>query len=262
MLKKQKASQTLNNKTFQRATWFFVFLVVWELFARFGNINPLILPPLTNIFFAMINGFIEGDLLLQLLQSVALVVFGLLTGLLIALILSYAGYLNTWLCSMSDLLSSMLHPLPGIALLPIVILWVGVGLPAVFIIIIHAVIWTLYLNLMLGFRLVEPELIEVAKNYGATKTQIFWHVLLPCSKEAIKTGLQVAWSRGWRALISAEMLFGAMSAIGGIGWYIYEKRAFMNTEGVYAGILVVIFVGVFVENVVFKNKNEKLYQVK
>jgi NitT/TauT family transport system permease protein len=64
-------------------------------------------------------------------------------------------------------------------------------------------------------------------------------------------GLKSGWARGWGAAISAEMIFGASGGIGGIGWYIFNKRVFMDTAGVYAGLLIIIAVGIFVEDFVF-----------
>jgi NitT/TauT family transport system permease protein len=65
--------------------------------------------------------------------------------------------------------------------------------------------------------------------------------------------LKIGWSRGFRALISAEMIIGAISSIGGIGWYMYERRSFMDTTGMYAGIFLVVIVGILIEEVLFNH---------
>ena len=65
------------------------------------------------------------------------------------------------------------------------------------------------------------------------------------------SGLKIGWARGWRAFISAEMVFGAVGEKGGIGWYILTQRTFMNTAGLFAGIILVIIVGMLVEDVLF-----------
>ncbi len=244
--------QTQQSRPVQKGVWLFVLLLGWELLCRLAGISPLLLPAPTQIIGTVVRGFAEGTLATQLLQSISLVVVSLAAGLLLALVMAYIDMRSPWLNSLFDLAASVLHPLPGIAVLPVVILWVGIGLPAVFLVMIHAVLWSLFLNVQMGFRTVDRALIEVANNYGASSWQIYWHVLLPCSREVIKTGLQVAWSRGWRALISAEMIFGAINAIGGMGWYLNEKRSFMDTKGVFAGILVIALVGMVVENVLFR----------
>ncbi len=65
----------------------------------------------------------------------------------------------------------------------------------------------------------------------------------------MKTGVHIGWARGWRGLISAEMIFGSISQIGGLGWYMYQRRAFMDTAGMYAGIIFVMLIGLIVEGV-------------
>ena len=66
------------------------------------------------------------------------------------------------------------------------------------------------------------------------------------------SGVKIAFARSWRALIGAEMVFGAMGTTGGIGWYIFKQRTFMNTSGLFAGILTVILVGILVESALFR----------
>lgn len=241
----------MNNKRIQKAFWLLLIIGAWEATARFGGINPLLFPAFSVVAGSLMTGLLKGTLLVQLIQSLTVITAGLATGLVLAIVMAYLDYFSDISQSLLELLASALHPLPGIALLPVVVLWAGVGLKAVFVIIVHAVVWSLFLNIKMGFRQVEQSLVEVAKNYGATDFQLFRHVLMPCSVHALLTGLQVGWSRGWRALISAEMVFGAISSLGGIGWYIYERRAFMDTPGIYAGILLIVLVGVLVEQVLF-----------
>ncbi len=241
-----------NSKTVQKALWFLILMGIWEGAARLGGINPLLLPSFSEVMAALFSGMMRGVLLLQLAQSLTVVGAGLATGLVLAVAMAYLDYFYPTIRNLLELLSSALHPLPGIALLPVVVLWAGVGTRAVFIIIVHAVVWSLYLNIKMGFRNVAQSLVEVASDLGARDLQLFRHVLMPCSAHAIKTGLQIGWSRGWRALISAEMVFGAVGGLGGIGWYIYERRAFMDTPSIYAGILLIVVVGVAVEQLFFK----------
>lgn len=239
-----------------KVIWSLLLIAVWEILSRLKIINPLLLPPLSAVFEALVKGIKEGVLLIQLLESIRMVVLCVLVGMLISVIMAYLDYFYIPLRSLFELLSSMLHPLPGIALLPIVILWVGIGKKAALIIILHAVLWSLYLNVKSGFNKVQREYIEVARNNGATNYQLLRYVLLPNSLYALLTGARIGWARGWRALIGAEMLFGAISNVGGIGWYLYERRAFMDAPGLFAGIVLVIIVGLLVEQLIFSYLTE------
>lgn len=245
-------------KQFIKCIWFVAIIIVWEFIVSMKWVNPLLMPSLRTVLKALFAGLWDGSLFLQLQQSITMVVGGLLIGTITALIMVYLDYFYLPFQSLFELLSSMLHPLPGIALLPIVILWTGIGKTTVLMIIIHAVLWSLYLNIKMGFAAVDPPLIEAAKNNGAGNLQLFRYVLLPCSIREIMGGIQIGWSRGWRALISAEMIFGAISSVGGLGWYIYERRAFMDTAGMFAGIILVILVGLVVEHFVFTYLTQKI----
>jgi len=242
-----------------KSLWLIMGLVLWETIVRLQWVNPLLMPSLTKIIKKLIDEILHGNLLIQAFQSVMLIFLALLLGLLVALIMSYLDYFSEIFRSLFEWLASALNPLPGVAILPIVIMWTGVGLKAVFAIIMHGVVWSLYLNIKTGFNEVDDAYIEVAKNHGASHWQMFHYVLLPNSIQATVTGLRIGWSRGWRALISAEMIFGAISTIGGVGWYLYEKRSFMDSAGMYAGVVLVIFIGIMVETFIFDRWLVNLY---
>ncbi len=244
----------------QKTIWILLGLVLWETSVRSGMVSTLQLPTITMVLKKTMVGIMDGTLLIQLGQSVAFVFLGLILGLVMAFLMAVLGYYSRWCNSLFDVYASVLHPLPGVALLPIIILWFGIGGTAVFAVILHAVVWSQYLTIRDGFNHVAPEYIEAAGNNGASKIQLVVYVLTPLSINAILLSLQIGWSRGWRALISAEMIFGAISSVGGIGWYMYERRAFMDTTGLFAGILLVVLVGILMEQLVFNRWLARLYQ--
>lgn len=234
--------------------WVIILVLVWEIIGVFELVNPLLLPRFSSVVLYLIEGLAGGKLLFQLLQSITIIVLGMTISVVVGTIMSYLDYHYKTLRGLFDVLVSIFHPLPGIALLPVIVLWVGVGLDAVLVVIIHAVLWSYFLNLKQGFLDIDYSLIEAAKNNGASKCQLFRYVLIPESVQAIKTGIRIGWSRGWRGLISAEMIFGSISALGGIGWFMYERRAFGDIKGTYAGIVLVAIIGVIVEQAIFKNE--------
>ena len=246
---------------YRKVVWMMLGLILWEGTVRSGRVNELIMPSFASILEVTFTGVADGTLLLQLGQSILYVFFGLVLGLTIAFIMACVGYYYQWPASLFDLLGALFHPLPGVALLPIIILWFGIGPSAVFAVILHAVVWSQYLTIKDGFKAVDPSYIEAAGNNGAGKIQLIRHVLIPMSMNGILLSLQVGWSRGWRALISAEMIFGAISSVGGIGWYMYERRVFMDTAGMFSGILLVMLVGIIVEQWLFSRWFQRLYDI-
>ncbi len=242
-----------------KITWVIALVVFWEIIARTGLVNELLLPTPSSVIIYLINGLIYKDLLLQLIQSIGLVVLGLSISVIVGIVITYLDYFYPVFQGLFEVFASIFHPLPGIAMLPVVVLWVGVGFDAVLLIIIHAVIWSFYLNLKMGFHQIDRSLIEAAHNNGASDIQLFRYVLMPESLPSIATGLKIGWSRGWRGLISAEMIFGAISALGGIGWFMYERRAFGDVKGTYAGIVLVAIVGILVEQVLFNQQGKYIF---
>lgn len=237
---------------FGQLAWLAGLAAAWEAAARLRLVNPLLLPPVSQVAVRMIQGLWEGTLALQLFQSIALVLAGLVIGSLIGFLMACLEFFVPTSRTLLTLLTAMLHPLPGIAILPVVLAVAGLGLKSVFVIILHAVVWSSFLSLKTGFHSVERNLVDEARVMGAGNWHVTWHVLLPVSRPQVMASLRIGWSRGWRALISAEMVFSAIGSLGGIGWYLFERRSFMDMTGLYAGICLVILTGVFMEQVLFR----------
>jgi NitT/TauT family transport system permease protein len=118
-------------------------------------------------------------------------------------------------------------------------------------VLVHAVLWPLALNAHAGFAGVSETLRMVGRNYGLTRLRLVVHILLPAAFPSILSGLRLAWAFAWRTLIAAELVFGVSSGSGGIGWFIYENKNQLEMPSVYAGLLTVILIGVFVEHCLF-----------
>jgi NitT/TauT family transport system permease protein len=151
----------------------------------------------------------------------------------------------------------LVDPLPGIALLPLAILWFGIGEAAIIFVIVHSVLWPVLLNVIGGYRSVPLIYIDIGRNIGLSKSRMALGVFLPASLPNILVGLRTGWARAWRALISAEMVFGATGLSGGLGWDIFKKRSFMDVPGLYATLAVIMLIGLVVETVFFKTVEEK-----
>jgi NitT/TauT family transport system permease protein len=89
------------------------------------------------------------------------------------------------------------------------------------------------------------------RNYGLKGLPYVWQILIPAALPAILSGLKIGWAFAWRTLIAAELVFGAASGRGGLGWYIFQNRNELYTDRVFAGLVLVIAIGLVVENVVF-----------
>ena len=151
----------------------------------------------------------------------------------------------------------MFNPLPSIALLPLALIWFGLGDASVIFVLIHAVVWAVALNTHAGFRGLSPTLRMVGQNYGLSPAAFITRILIPGAFPSILTGLKVGWAFAWRTLIAAELVFGVSSGSGGIGWYIFEHKNQLLIPQVFAGLLTVILFGLLVEHLVFRGVEER-----
>lgn len=240
-----------------RGFWLMVLLMLWEGGVRLGAVSPLLLPSLREVFAALLSSFISGDLLAQSLFSLWIILLGMLLGMVLALGLALLSVRFTVARDVVDTLLALAHPLPGIAILPLIIIWFGTGTGAITAIIVHSCLWPMLLNLLSGFDSCNPVYTDAGKNLSMTPTQIALEILVPASCSQLLSGAKIGWARAWRALISAEMVFGAIGAKGGVGWYIFKQRTFMNTPGLFAGIIVVIVIGLLVEELLFSQLEKR-----
>jgi NitT/TauT family transport system permease protein len=146
----------------------------------------------------------------------------------------------------------MFNPLPAIALLPLALLWFGLGMTSLVFVIVHSVLWAVALNTHSGFMAVPETLRMAGQNYGLFGINYVARILIPAAFPSILTGLKIGWAFAWRTLIAAELVFGVSSRSGGLGWFIFENRNKLETAHVFAGLTAVIVIGLIVESVVFQ----------
>lgn len=235
----------------RQATLLVILAALWQGYAVFVS-NPLILPTFSDTIDALWHGLAEGPLLLRAWTSIKLLVTGYGLGAACALLLTFAAISTRVGTDLLNLLTAMFNPLPAIALLPLALLWFGIGEGSLVFVLVHAVLWPLALNTYSGFRTVGETLRLAGQSFGLTGPRFAFKILVPAAFPAILTGLKVGWAFAWRTLIAAELVFGVSSGGGGLGWYIFENRNQLEIPNVFAGLLTVIALGLFVEGVIFR----------
>lgn len=237
---------------FRRTVWIVILAVIWQALALAKVFNPLIFPPLPTIFSTLWTSLMNGSLVQATFFSLWLIFQGLIIGIVLGLILVLMSMTGRTMAELIATLTAVAHPLPGIALLPLVILCLGAGTKAIVFIIVHAVLWPILVNLTTGFKATPRIYKEVGQNMRFNKIQTIRFILIPAALPHLLSGLKIGWARAWRALISAEMIFGAAGGIGGLGWFIFQRRVFMDSAGIYAGVIVIIIIGMVVEDLFFE----------
>jgi NitT/TauT family transport system permease protein len=244
-------ARVFNNDTFRRALILVVLALVWEAYARWLN-NPLLFPTFGDTVVTFWSDLVGGELLSRIATSIYVLLIGYAVGLAIAAIFTTVAVSSRIGTDLLSTLTGMFNPLPAIALLPLALLWFGLGIPSLVFVIVHSVLWAVALNTYTGFRAVPDTLRMTGQNYGLRGIRYVMLILIPAAFPAILAGLKIGWAFAWRTLIAAELVFGVASQSGGLGWYIFEARAELRTNAVFAGLLAVVLIGLFVESVVFR----------
>lgn len=224
---------------------------LWQGYAVWLN-NPLIFPTFGDTVAAFVHGLASGALPARTLTSLKVLLMGYAAGLFLAAALTSLAVSTRLGTDLLGTLTAMFNPLPAIALLPLALLWFGLGNPSLIFVLIHSVLWPVALNTHSGFRAVSQTLRMAGQNYGLTGLGYVARILVPAAFPAILTGLKIGWAFAWRTLIAAELVFGVSSGSGGLGWYIFENRNQLETANVFAGLFTVILIGLLVEGVVFR----------
>ena len=241
----------LFNQTWLRKSLLLLILIgVWEIAARWQN-NDLMFPGFWQTFMAFQQDIASGELPQRAWLSVSLLLKGYLLGILLALLVSALAISTRMGRDLLSTLTAMLNPLPAIALLPLALLWFGLGNASLVFVIVHSVMWPMALNTWSGFLGVSNTLKMTGRNYGLTGWRYVLWILIPAALPAILSGLKIGWAFAWRTLIAAELVFGASSGSGGLGWYIFQNRNEMYTDRVFAGLVMVTTIGLLVEVMVF-----------
>lgn len=222
----------------------------WEGAARWAG-NDLLLPGFLQAAQAWWDDLRNGELLARTAASLSLLLQGYALGVVLALTLSALAVATRSGRDVLVTLTSLFNPLPAIALLPLALLWFGLGAGSLVFVLVHAVLWPLALSTLSGFQGVPETLRMAGRNYGLRGLRYVLQILVPSALPAILSGLRIGWAFAWRTLIAAELFFGASSGRGGLGWYIFQSRNELMTDRVFAGLATVVLIGWLVERFIF-----------
>jgi NitT/TauT family transport system permease protein len=235
----------------RKALIILVLAVLWQLYAQYLD-NPLLFPTLSDTLVTLWDRFLDGTLPNRIWTTLKILLSGYALGTILAAVLTVLA-INTRIgTDFLETMTAMFNPLPAISLLPLALIWFGLGASSLVFVLIHSVLWAVALNTHAGFLGVSKTLRMVGANYGLRGVSYVFKILMPAAFPSILTGLKIGWAFAWRTLIAAELVFGVSSGQGGLGWFIFENRNLLDIPAVFAGLLTVIVIGLIVENVVFQ----------
>lgn len=228
-----------------------VLAIVWELYARWLG-NPLLFPTFSETVAAFVRSTMAGELPGRAWNSLRVLLIGYGIGILMAAVLTVLAITSRLGNDFLEALTAMFNPLPAIALLPLALIWFGLGSGSLVFVLVHSVLWPVALNTHSGFMAVSTTMRMVGRNAGLRGFRYVSSILIPAASCSILTGFKIGWAFSWRTLIAAELVFGVSSGSGGLGWFIYLNKNDLEIGNVFAGLFTVILIGLFVENVIFR----------
>jgi NitT/TauT family transport system permease protein len=229
-----------------------VLCVAWEGAVRIFNVNKLLFPPFSDVALRLAHGLGvggSGELWQYTWETLSVILQSFAFSIVLAVVATGLAVSNAWAREFLSVMTGIFQPLPSIALLPMAILWFGFSRESLVFVVVMAMVWPIASSLTVGFATISPTLLRLGRNYELGRFAMMWEILLPAALPMMISGLRVGWGFGWRTVVAAELVFGATGTGGGIGWYINNSRLFMNIADGFAGIVLVIIVGLLTESV-------------
>lgn len=243
----------------RKALILIVLALAWEAYGRYLN-NDLLFPTFTQTMSSFLSSVAAFELPARAWSSIKVLLIGYGIGIVLAALLTALAMASRIGTDFLETMTSMFNPLPAIALLPLALIWFGLGTASLVFVLVHSVTWAIALNTHSGFLSVSKTLKMVGRNYGLRGFRFITRILIPAAFPSILTGLKIGWAFAWRTLIAAELVFGVSSGSGGLGWFIFENKNMLDISAVFAGLLTVIIIGLVVENVIFQTIERRTIQ--
>lgn len=226
-------------KKLRPLTGILVVLIAWLVISRLGIFSPYVLPTPEKVLKSFFRMLESGEIFVDIAIS-----FGrVLKGFVIAFVLAFAlGMLRIFVPAATKYYESMLHffrNVPPLSMIPLLILWCGIGETTKTVIIVLAAFFPMHMNIVKGFRTCDKSLLEVGDAFGYTKSQKFRKIVLPHATADILVGMRIGMGFSWRAIIGAEMV----AASTGLGHMILFAQQMSRTDKVIVGIFVIGMVG-------------------
>lgn len=242
----------ISNRTiFKRMLIVIGIIVIWEVLPILLHTKSILFPNFAQVMTSLFANIGNGALISATGNSLEVLLIGLAVGVGAAFILVFVAVMGSFGREGVGTLTAALNPLPSIGLLPIALLWFGFSTTAVVFVIAFSTVWPMGIAVLGGIDEIPKTWIRLAGSLDQKGINLFRRILLPASLPGVISGLRISWAYGWRTLIAAELVYGASGSSGGLGYFIYNARYQLNSPATFAGLLVIMIVGLLVEYGIF-----------
>ena len=235
-----------NQRSLISLTSLAVFLAAWELLGTSGAINPLFISSPSAIFRAGVKMFADGSIWNDLYVSSTEFVLGFLPAIFLGIVLGIAlGWYRAFNYALDPFISA-LNATPRVALMPLIIIWFGIGIWSKVTIVFLGAIFPIVINTQSGMRALDETLLRAARSFGASDGQIFRTIALPSLVPFILSGMRVGLGRALVGIVVGELV----AATAGIGYIMAVAGATFQTDKLFVGIFIITAFGVLLTNII------------
>lgn len=221
-----------------------LLLVTWEVLARYGWIEPHLLPAPSKValtaYKLTVSGTLLHDLSVSLLRAAIGFAIGGGIGFALGTLVGFSRIAEAFI----DRSVQMVRAIPFLAVLPLVIVWLGVGEGQKIFLVALGVAFPIYVNTTLGIRQVDPKLIELGRVQGLSTWELITRIILPGALPSILTGVRFSLATAWLALVVAETI-GAQA---GLGFLALDAREFLRTDVIVLTVIIYALIGVVADS--------------
>ncbi|MEP7030110.1 MAG: ABC transporter permease [Pseudolabrys sp.] len=222
--------------------------LAYEALARSGYFAAALMPTLEIIARTLFSSIADGSMIQHAAYTLYRVLLGfglsIAVGLPLGILMARFRAIENFFLP----LVSALMPIPSFALVPLFMLWFGIGNLTTVLIVFYAATFPMVFNTWSGVRSVNPLWLRAAGSMGADENSLFWKVIIPGASPFIITGMRQAFLRAWIAVVGAEMI---AASDWGLGWVIFDAKEFLNTDLMLSALIVIGGIGFIFERAVF-----------
>ncbi|MGX7677367.1 ABC transporter permease [Jatrophihabitans sp. DSM 45814] len=227
----------------RRLTGVVLVIALWQVLSSSGRLPPTVVGPPMAVLRAARHLIADGELGSAVATSLQRVALGVLLGAVVGISLALISGLSRLGEDVVDAPVQMLRTVPFAGVIPLLIIWLGVGETPKIVLIALGVTFPLYLNLTAGIRAVDPALVEAGRTLGLSRFGLIRNVILPSALPQLLTGLRFALGISWLALVFAEQI----SATSGLGYLMISAQELLQTDTIVVCLVVYALLGLAVD---------------
>ena len=231
-----------------------VIAFVWTYITKLGTVNTVVLPTPAMVWNTLSAKIVNGSLFSELWVSIVRVLKGYFLAAFFGISLGVIVGLSKRMRNLTEIIIQVLRPIPPIAWIPLVILWMGIGEESKVFLIFLGGFFTNLINVSEGILYTDSKILEVAKVLETPKWKVIFQVIIPAALPNIFTGLRVSLGSCWSCVVAAELV----ASTSGIGYMISNARNYGQMDTVIVGMLAIGIVGKLMDMLLKKIESKVL----